>query len=594
MTVDPFARTAATDGRAVVRWTRVASAWSVAYLLWRAAFTLDGADGPAAAVLFLAEVLAVVVFVARARSASGEPIGVVVSPDAPMPDIAAVVDATGSSVHELRTTLVALRRVAGVDRVLIVDRAGSRRLPSVAERFGATVVDPSIGFDQAVLSAAAGWVLLLRSSDLPMPDLISVVAPCCSSRDVAVIQVGLEEADPTSFEHDPDAHWSLEPFEQQVVRPAFAGRGSIPWYGDGPAVVRRSALVGLDSVGDGHMLDDSRRVGLELIRRGLAVTLVPLTLARVRGPYGLGESLVRRHARASRALRALRPRDLRDIPPAARAAQLDALLPTVAAVQRLLLVVAAVLVLGTAQVPLRASFTGLVVLAVPSYLLRWTAHRHIGRGRLGALSILRSDLRSLGVDLAPFGRLGGGANRAGLGALVATIVVLDLAVVLGAVALWRESSNRLPVTVAVVAFALTVGFVAIATEVLLDAVGRRQRRADRRVRLGLVSCRIGEIDGQLVDLSTGGAGIVVPATGEDELDVGDVTTVAFRIPDADGAWRNVAALVRIAHRREDLDGGVHLGLAFDDPTDAPLDPVVEFLTVDRRLVALGRHESASR
>jgi hypothetical protein len=35
---------------------------------------------------------------------------------------------------------------------------------------------------------------------------------------------------------------------------------------------------------------------------------------------------------------------------------------------------------------------------------------------------------------------------------------------------------------------------------------------------------------------------------------------------------------------------VRLGLAFDDPTDAPLDPVVEFLTIDRRLVALGRHE----
>lgn len=591
MTVDPFARTAATDGRVVARWTRVASAWSVAYLLWRALFTLDGADGPAAAVLFLAEVLAVVVFVARVRSASGEPIGVVVSPDAPMPDIAAVVDATGSSVHELRTTLVALRRVAGLDRVLVVDGDGSRRLRTVADRFGVTVADPSSSFDEVVLSAGASWVLLLRSGDLPMPDLVSVAAPCCSSPDLAVIQVGIEEADPTSFEHDPDGHWSLESFEQQVVRPGFAAKGSTPWYGDGPALIRRSALAGLESVGAGHMLDDARRVGLDLIRHGMTVTHLPLTLARVRGPHGLGESLVRRHGRTARALRALRPGDLRGIPASTRAAHLDALVPTVAAVQRVLLVIAAALTLVVAQVPIRASAAPLAVLAVPSYLLRWSAHRRIGRGRLGALSILRSDLRSLGVDLVPFGRF---SRRAAVSALVVVILVLDVALVVGAVGLWRDWPNRLPVAVAVVAFTLTIGFVGVATEVLVDAVARHQRRAHHRVRLGLVTCRIGEVDGQLVDLSTSGVGIVVPATGDGELALDEVTTVAFRIPDADGAWRNVSALVRIAHRRPDPAGGVRLGLAFDDPTDAPLDPVIEFLTVDRRLVALGRHESANR
>ena len=231
------------------------------------------------------------------------------------------------------------------------------------------------------------------------------------------------------------------------------------------------------------------------------------------------------------------------------------------------------------------------MLAVPSYLLRWSAHRRIGRGRLGALSILRSDLRSLGVDLVPFGRF---SRRAAVSALVVVILVLDVALVVGAVGLWRDWPNRLPVAVAVVAFTLTAGFVGVATEVLVDAVARHRRRAHHRVRLGLVTCRIGEVDGQLVDLSTGGVGIVVPATGDGELAVDEVTTVAFRIPDADGAWRNVSALVRIAHRRADPAGGVRLGLAFDDPTDAPLDPVIEFLTVDRRLVALGRHESVNR
>jgi hypothetical protein len=594
MTVDPFARTTSTDERVVVLSARVALAWSFLYLVWRAGFTLSGTDTLTAGVLFVAELLAVAVFAARVGSARHTPIVAIVSPDAPMPDIAAVIDATGTSVDELRTTLLALRRVAGVERTLVVDRGGSRWTRTLAERLDVTVVDPSVGFDEAVASCGASWVLLMRSGDLPMPDLVSVVAPRCSSPDVAVIQVGIEEADPTSFEYDPAGAWSLEPFEQQIVRPGLAARGSIPWYGDGPALVRRSAVAPLELAGSGHMLDDSRRVGLELIRRGKTVTHLPLTLARVRGPHGLGESLARRHARAGRALRALRPGDLTGIPRPARIAHLGALVPTISAVQRLLLVMSAVLTLAFAQIPMRASLVPLAGLAVPSYLLRWSAHRYLGRGRLGPLSILRSDLRSLGVDLVPFGNLSHRANRAGLGVLVGVVLTLDIAVAVAAVSIWREWPDRLPVSVAVVAFALTVGFVGVATEVLLDAFARRQRRSNQRVRLGLVTCRLGELEGQLVDLSTGGAGIVVPVAPEDVPNVGDVTTVSFRIPDADGAWRNVSALVRIAHRSGDPEGGTRLGLAFDDPTDAPLDPVVEFLTIDRRLVALGRHESASR
>jgi hypothetical protein len=592
--VDPFARNTSSNDRLVDVSAGVALLWTAAYLIWRAGFSLEGADAPAAAVLLLAELLAGAVFAARVRSARHAPIEVVVSADAPMPDLAVVVDATGTSIDELRTSLVALRRVVGVSRTFVVDREGSRWLRTIAERLNVTVVDRSMTFDEAVISTGTSWVLVMRSGDLPMPDLVSVAAPLCSSPDVAVIQVGIEEADPTSFDHDPGGHWSLEPFEHQVVRPGLAARGSIPWYGDGPTLLRRSAMARLESVGRGHMLDNSRRVGLEAIRRGMTVTHLPVTLARVRGPHGLGDSLVRRHRRASTALRALRPRDLRGIPRGARLAHLEALLPIVGAVQRTLLIGTAVLVLALAQVPLQASAPELLVLAVPNYLLRWGAHRQLGRGRLGVLSILRSDLRSLGVDLMPFGRIRRRPNRAGLGVLVTVVATLSVSVGIAGLSMWREWDGHLAVEVAAVALVLTIGFLGVAMEVLVNALAHRQRRANCRVRLGLVTCRVEEIDGQLVDLSTGGAGIVVAETPEGALQPDDVTTVAFRIPDADGAWRSVSTIVRIAHRSTEPDGGIRLGLAFDDPTDAPLDPVVEFLTIDRRLVALGRHESAAR
>jgi hypothetical protein len=589
---DPFARNNHSKDTTASLTARLALLVSIGYLGWRAVATLAGAHAVAGAMLLVAEAMAVIVFAARVRSARTPGIDVVVSPDAPLPDTVAVVEATGTSIDELRTTLVSLRRVAGLDRVIVVDREGSRWLQTIAERLGATVTERSVSFDDAVRGTGSSWVLVLRSGDLPMPDLVSVCAPRCSSPDAGIVQVGIEEADPTSFEHDPDGRWSLEPFEHQVVRPSLASRGSIPWYGDGPALVRRLAVVDIESP-TGHMLEDSRRVGLEVIRSGRTITHVPLTLARVRGPQGLGESLVRRHDCARRAMLAISPRHLRGVGRPARTAHLLALVPFLSAAQRVLLLATAFVVLGFAQMPIDAAAIDLAALAIPSYLLRWSSHILLGRGRLGPFSILRSDLRSLGVDLMPFGKVRAEANRAGLSAVVIAVLVLDIAVVVAAVSMWRDWATRLSAGVAAVALVITAVFLGVAMEVLLDAMARRQRRTNHRVRLGLVTCRIEEHDGQLVDLSIGGAGVVVPAEPEQTLEVGTVTTLSFRIPDADGAWRSVSALVHVAHRARDAEGGTRLGLSFDDPTDTPLDPVIEFLTIDRRLVALGRHESVA-
>jgi hypothetical protein len=126
---DPFARNSSRSERTVSISARAAVVWSAAYLIWRGGFTLSGADAPAAVLLFVAEVLALVVFAARVRAARHSPIAVVASPDAPLPDIAAVVDATGTSVDELRTSLVALRRVSGgfVGEVLGLPHARAAR-----------------------------------------------------------------------------------------------------------------------------------------------------------------------------------------------------------------------------------------------------------------------------------------------------------------------------------------------------------------------------------------------------------------------------------------------------------------------------------
>lgn len=566
----------------VVTW--IALAWGGLYLSWRVVATLGGVAPLSAAFLLAAEILGLVVFAARAWSASAPPIVVVEAPDAPKPSAIAVIDAGSRSIDELRTTLVSTRRVDGLEGVIVVDRDGSRWLRTIAERFGAVIADPDKSLVDVVAGVSTPWVLRMRAGDLPMPDLLTMTAPACSAPDVGVVQLGIEEADPTSYEHDPGGYWSLDPFDHQVVRSSLASRGSIPWYGDGPVMIRTAAI---GAVGD---LDDDvsdPALGVALRLSGFRIGYVPLTLARVRGPRTLGESLQRRWVRLAPRVGVAFSPNVRRLVPTERVAHRLAAIPLVSALQRMALVAAAVTTMGLAQQPLKASGVDLLVMAVPAYLLRWSAHLLLGRGRLAPFSILRSDLRSIGVDITLLSVRRRGQKR-GLGLLMALAAALHFVVVVTAIAVWRDWPDRLPAEVAVVALVISSGFLGVAMEALLDALLRRQRRAHHRVQLGLVTCRLEEFEGHLVDLSTGGAGVLIDCAIDEAPEPGSVTTIAFRIPDADGAWRNVSTLVHIAHRVAESAEQTRLGLTFDDPTDSPLDPVVEFLTIDRRLVALGR------
>lgn len=583
---DPFVRPSPAR-ESVIRLVALAAMfWGAAYVTWRTFTTLDGAHVVSGSVLLAAEIIAVIVFGLRVRSAGSTPVTAIDAPGAAMPDLTVVVDASGASIEELRTSLISIARLEGSHNVTIVDPNESRWRRSMADRFGATVMDPSVGVDRAVAAAPTMWVLRLQAGDIPLPDLVTMCAPVCAAPDVGVVQVGIEEADPASYEHDPDGRWCLAPFEKQVVRPSLAARGSIPWFGQEPVLLRTAAFVASEDAFDAGPVTDVER-GIAIQRAGFHVTCVPITLARVRGPRNLGESLGRRHTRLRTQCVAAIGAPVRSLPRSERWSHWVALIGPLAAMQRILLATAAVLVLGFAQQPLNASATDLLIIAAPAYLLRWNAHLLLGRGRLLPFSILRSDLRTLSVDLSLF-RTQRDHQRGNLRLLVAVVLVLVAAVVTTALSVWWEWGDRLSAETAAVTLAITAGFLGAGIEVLLDAVVRRQRRFNHRVRLGLVTCLFQEMEGVLVDLSMGGVGIALPCLPEAAPVAGTVTTVAFRIPDANGSWRNVSTLVRVAYAAPGLPGETKVGLTFDDPTAAPLDPVVEFLTIDRRLVTLGR------
>lgn len=554
--------------------------WGAGYLGWRMTATRDGADAATWMTLLVAEILGFAVFGVRVWHAwpSSRP----ALPRSARPDISVVIDATGAAVADVRATLIGVREMDGRPDAHVVDRLGDRWLRTVAQRVGSVVLDRDVDLDGAIAGAPCDWVLYLRPGDVPVFDLIDRVSGRCGDG-AAVVQLAVDDVDPTPLDDGPGPWSATDAFERQVMRPALAARVSVPWYGDSPALVRTGAIanVGLARRAADCMADEADRwwrTGVRLLQAGERITAVPDVLVRGRSPRSLDERLRLRRDVAARRRRSLRAveRPIR-VGPSTQLAHLAAGMGAVmGAWVRLLQAAALVLVLGFGQVPLVATFVGLLVIMAPTYILRWSAHLLLGQGRLGPLSLLRGELRTLGADL---GVLGLSSSKWWLrrqivlnGMLVALIVAAGTRVF----AIWRSWESHLPGATAA-ALALAAVLIGVATGVAADCHTAVQRRAHRRVRLGLVTCRVEEHEGFLVDLSLGGVSVLLPTAGEAALTPASVTTLSFRVPATNGQWRAVSTVVRVVRSSVDDEGGVRLGLEFDDPTAGPLDTVEQFL-----------------
>lgn len=552
---------------------------SLVYLVGRLWFTLDGAAPEAVALLLIAEIVSVTTFAARLAVSWHEPAELVEMPDAPVPSTTVVIDATGATADQVRTSLVSCRRLRGVERTIVADRNADPWVAVVADRFNASIVVSAA--TTAVAETNAMWVLLVRAGDLPLPDALEMVATMCSSPEVGIVQLGAEEANPSSFVRAGSIHRSLSAFDHEVVRPSLAARASVPWYGDVPTMVRPAAIR------DAPATDvPTCELGLHATSIGYRVTLVPRTLARIQGP----ETVAKRIEQRAEILGPLRRMALRRLPnvlPATRWAVRASLIDSVSALRWPLLAVVAVLAVGAGRVPLGEVPQGVLALAVAAYGCRWVAHLVLGRDRIGRLGRTRTELRSLAVDLA-FGHRTVGARDHHPILLGSMSVSVLIAIAAGMYTVWVDGTPNLPLLGSVVVLGLIAGFLLIAIDVLFEDGVHHQRRGTHRVNLGLVICKIGPHEGQLLDLSVHGCGAVVPVSPDELPERGSEVAVSFRIPNADGAWRDVAAIATLAHIAPLNADESRLGLVFVSPVDVALDPVIEFLTIDRRQLSIVR------
>ena len=558
--------------------------WGVAYLVWRVVATGGGVSRSTWFVLLVAEAAGLLVFGSRAWLAwpgSGPPR---VGPDTP--PVTIVVEATGEPVADLRTTLVAARAMAGRPRPVVVDQCGNRWLRTVAERSGATVLDRHQDLHTAVAGVPTEWVLVLRPGDEPDEDLVERVAPFCTD-ELAVVQLAIAESGPEPWDEGLRPDSPVDAFDRQVIRPALGARTSMPWFGDGPALVRPAVIHSIrctsePATGAARVADRWWNAGIALTEAGLRIGATAAAPVKVRTSPTIEERSTLRREVTSRRLRtlgsAVRPSRLGWRPAAAHATV--AVVPVMAAGSRVLQATVLVLVLGLGQTPLAASAVGLIGFAVPAYGLRWLAHLLLGQGRLRPFDLLHDELRSIGPDLAsllPPTDHGRSPGRWVLGALTALVAV---SLVVGVVATWADFGDRPPGSIVAATIGLSAAFVGLAVGVIVDACSAVQRRRHRRVRLGMVTCRVEEHEGFLVDISTGGVSVALPGAGSKGPVPGAHTTLAFRVPTVTGRWRAVSSIVHVVRSAPDDEGGVRLGLEFDDPTAAPLDAVAEFLAAD--------------
>lgn len=170
------------------------------------------------------------------------------------------------ALHELRTTLVALRSVTAVARVTVLDPSGRLAVAAVAAEFGAGY-SVAEGCEFAALRSAVhtGFVLVLDAGDVPVPDIVERLAAAVDGGDVAVVQgmgVSLVGDAP---ERGVDLRHELL-FERCGLNPALGARGHALWLGSGSLVRTDTLAVASGAHGEGGV--DFTSAGARLVAAG--------------------------------------------------------------------------------------------------------------------------------------------------------------------------------------------------------------------------------------------------------------------------------------------------------------------------------------
>ena len=586
--------------------TALGLAATVAWLVWRALYSMDGVAWWAAAPLYVIEVVGFLAAAVLAWALWPAPHrGIDEIDDDPESAAAAaaaiglsaadvVIRASGHPAHEVRATLIAVRRVRHAGLVTVIDRDGSAEVGALCAEFGAIHVVPTgdVRVGVPVLEAlGAPLFLYLDAGDIPSPDIIGLLAPHLVDRSVAIVQGQGQELGDSRGERGADR--CLEPgFERRSLNPALSRRGTAMWTGSG-------SLVRADDMRDVMPMVPPARSPLEaqwqasaaLARLGRKV-VAPVAPVFVRAGH-VDDAAVYvdrvQRARGARELLfgtvgALRP--VRHVPFRARLSAVAWSVRSLSGFRRAAFVAVLCSVILSGHVPFHATWVELAAGWLPAMLYTSLGLALLSGWTLRPGARTRWSLHTLGAACTSVRpgtpeRTAGSmpvlampSVRYGCGLLVVSVAV-GVAMAMRSVSeLATGALGPMPVEAMVVAMAVGVWTMAVAVDLLWRLVRRGRERRSTRV----VTALSAVFDGRgvtILDLAATGAGLVTrsaPALGHRAVLDTSLTTMSG-VTDVmiEAEVRNV---IRLRSREW------RVGVAFHKVVGSTADALAEFCMVE--------------
>ncbi len=568
-------RTEHTIARVIVAAGLVAG---LVYLTWRAMFSLAGTDLWLSIPVLLVEFAGFVGSALLAWALWPYPSLVLESSlsggfegDISPVDVLVRVDHQGD--HELRATLLALRAVAQIGEVIVVDVSARPAIASIANEFRVACV-PTLGANHTGLVASVAAVraaraLLLDAGDVPTSDIVTRLGRHFADERVAVVQgLGVSFAE-DSIEHGPHGRHDLA-FERGALNPALGARGCAFWTGSGSLVAvdaLREAVTKQDEAGSA--LESYWAVSAALLSAQWRIVSPADFVVVAHRVEAAGSAVTADRCARVRAARALVAGRRRSLTWRQRLALLAWCVRPLSGLRRAAFVAVLVLALYAGSAP----FTSPTWLFLAAWLPAFVAVS-LGLGLLSGWKLRPG-------DRARWSLLSLGPARNGSG-LVAAITAVTMVLVMRGIsdqfthALGRMSRESLVGLVVVALWTLALS---------LDGLRLLARRTRRRSITRVASASpaiLGERSAQVVDLTPHGAGLLsqtATAVGERLLLVSTVSTAS--------GIADLRALC-VVHSSVRVAGGYwRIGVKFAEVDNALANALSEYCTVEPMWERLG-------
>lgn len=543
--------------------------WNAAYLVWRVGWSWDGANPVMWALLLVCEVygvsaLSVLAWFSWRRPDQTRP------PATPGRTVDVYVCTFDEPVAVLRATLTGCRRIAYPHTTYLLDDGRRPEMAALAEEFGAIYLTrpdnrhaKAGNVNHALRRSGGELVFTLDADHVPTPDALDALVGYFDDPELALVQTPHDFFNQDSAQHyEPGRHEQSVFFS--VVMPGKDRHGGAFWCGSA-ALIRRAALLQIGGVATETIAEDFHTT-LRLHRHGWRTRYHAETVVQGLAPHSLASYLLQRDRWARGNLTVFRtpesPLRRRGLTAWQRLSYLASLNAYLAGPVRALLLVVLAAVLWTGAMPLATGWTQLLALWLPATASSVIAGSALSRGFMRAketfhfeITCAQTHLRALPSALRTPRRAAVfkvtpkvGLDTGGWSALRQLKLPIVLAAVLAAGLVGRLLAGaelvRLP---ALPGIAVTVVPAVAAIELyrLLRTLRvhhrRRQYRAAFRfpcqtaVRLNKGGPSGEPVVATLIDINTGGAGLIAPAP----LAPGTPVALSMSLPDAAGDLHRV-------------------------------------------------------